>query len=151
MPFAIVAGVPGLILPVLLLVGAVVLMRHPADTGHRPRRITGGVLTALAVTGTFQVVHLGQLVGPDSAGERKLAGGFLGWVGTPLRAGLTTVPAVLVLVLAGLFGVLLVTGTALRDVPAGVGRLWNSFRVAPAGDDLSFDDEEPYLGVEADR
>ncbi|WP_268237980.1 DNA translocase FtsK [Nakamurella endophytica] len=123
-------GTPGLLLPALLLLAAVVLMRHPRPTGHRNRRVLGGAALVLSVTGIFDVAHQLSLEPGqhDSIALRKTAGGTLGAVlGRPLVAGVHAVPAILLLVLLGLFGLLLVTGTAIRDVPAlarhGIGLL----------------------------
>ena len=115
-----VFGLPGLVLPVLLVVGAVVLMRTREDQQHRPRRIFGGVALGLAVTGVFEVGHLVSLNGADdSTALRADAGGAAGWLlGEPLYTGVTAAPAIALLVLVALFGLLLVTGTALRDVPS---------------------------------
>jgi len=112
-------GAPGLVLPALLLVAAVVLMRTKGNREHRTRRVVGGVALALAITGVFQVVHLAA--GSGAGDWRSFAGGALGWLlGTPLYDGVTTVPAVVLLTLLGVFGLLLLTGAALRDVPSTV-------------------------------
>jgi len=122
-------GAPGLVLPVLLVSAAIVLMRTQGDREHRTRRIFGGASLAVSVTGIFHVIHLSTLDGAaDSSELRKSAGGALGWLfGQPLSQGVTTAPAVTLLVLLGVFGLLLSTGVALRDVPAvasaGVDRL----------------------------
>lgn len=115
-------GVPGVVLPVLLLLAAVVLMRTRGDREHRARRTVGGVAATLALTGLWHVFHVSSLHGEqDSTGLRKSAGGAFGWLlGQPLYAGITAVPAIILLMLLGVFGVLLLTGTALRDVPATV-------------------------------
>jgi S-DNA-T family DNA segregation ATPase FtsK/SpoIIIE len=70
----------------------------------------------------------------DSVAEHERAGGTLGWlVGEPLRAGLTAAPAIVVLVLLGLFGLLLLTGTPLRELPGRVRR--GVARLSGAGSD----------------
>ena len=52
---------------------------------------------------------------------RESAGGAVGWLlGQPLYAGVTAAPAVILLTLLAIFGLLLLTGTAIRDVPAAV-------------------------------
>ena len=54
----------------------------------------------------------------DSVGQRMTAGGTVGWlVGQPLYVGITAVPAILLLVLLGLFGLLLILGISVSDVP----------------------------------
>ncbi len=113
-------GAPGVVLPMLLVVAAIVLMRSRGDGEHLTRRIVGIVALTLAVTGIFHVVHAASLPpGADSTGQRESAGGALGWLlGQPLFTGVTAAPAIILLVLLGLFGVLLLTGTALRDIPS---------------------------------
>ena len=144
---ALCLGAPGVVLPALLLVAAVVLMRTRSDREHSRRRLAGAAAITFAVTGTWQVFHLAALGGhADSTAARSTAGGAAGWLlGQPLYAGLTAVPAVILLVLVGLFGLLLVTGTALREVPAllagalrwlrGVGRSGGSGWLSGAGID----------------
>jgi len=57
----------------------------------------------------------------DSIGLRMSAGGTLGWVvGQPLYIGVTAVPAIILLVILGLFGALLVSGIPLAEVPARI-------------------------------
>ncbi len=118
----VIFGSPGVVLPALLLAAAVVLMRTQGDREHRTRRVIGGVAFTLAVTGIFQVFHAASLHGrPDSTALRESAGGAAGWLlGQPLYAGVTAAPAVILLTLLAIFGLLLLTGTAIRDVPSAV-------------------------------
>ncbi len=118
----VMLGAPGVVLPVLLVVAAVVLMRTRGDRAHRTRRVIGGVALTLAVTGIFQVFHAASLAArSDSTQLRETAGGAVGWLlGQPLYAGVTAAPAVILLTLLAVFGLLLLTGTAIRDVPAAV-------------------------------
>lgn len=118
-----VLGIPGLVLPVVLLVAALVLMRTGSDRAHLARRVFGWSALTLAVTGIFQVAHLMSLANPntDSMQLRKGAGGAIGWLlGFPLYKGIGAAPAIIVLVLLAFFGLLLVTGTAIRDLPHAV-------------------------------
>ncbi|HET8589195.1 MAG TPA: DNA translocase FtsK [Nakamurella sp.] len=122
-------GTPGVVLPALLVMAAVILMRTVADRPHRARRIFGWIAITLAVTGIFHVGHLASMDpgAPDSVARWKTAGGTLGWlIGQPLHAGLTAAPAITVLALLGAFGVLLLTGTKLRDLPGLVARGWRA-------------------------
>ncbi|MDP9776645.1 S-DNA-T family DNA segregation ATPase FtsK/SpoIIIE [Nakamurella flavida] len=117
-------GTPALVLPLVLVAVAVVLLRNAPNPPERPRRIVGAVALTLAVTGIFHVLHVNGLADPalDTVALRTDAGGTVGWViGQPLFIGITTVPAVLVLVLLAVFGGLLVAGIPLRDVPRLVG------------------------------
>src|SRR5664279_2019611 len=123
-------GSLAVIFPIALVVVAVILMRTEPDPAQRPRRIAGGAAITVAIVGILHVLHVDSL--PDSAvdsiGSRMSAGGTLGWVvGQPLYIGVTAVPAIILLVLLGLFGALLVSGIPLAEVPArireGISRL----------------------------
>ncbi len=113
-------GAVGVLLPVILLVAAVVMMRSRGKSPDRPRRVVGGVALTLGVTGIVQVVHdanLSALAASDSVAQRKDAGGTLGWLlGHPLYVGITEAPAIIVLVLLSLYGVLMLTGTPIWEI-----------------------------------
>ncbi|WP_235928453.1 DNA translocase FtsK [Goekera deserti] len=103
-----------LVLPVVLLLVAVRLLRHPPRPEARGRLLIGWTCVLAAVLGTAHVVG----GGPVEAGERGGAGGLFGWaVGTPLTAGLGAVVAVALLVLLAVFGLLVVTATPVHQVP----------------------------------
>ena len=113
-------GALALIFPVALVVVAVVLMRTEPDPTHRARRIAGGAAVTLSISGILQVVHVNGLADgvQDSIGARMTAGGTLGWlIGQPLFIGVTAIPAIILLVLLGGFGVLLISGVPLVEVP----------------------------------
>ncbi len=116
-------GSMAVVFPLLMLLWAVVLMRTVPDPTNRTRRTIGWIAVTLAVVGICHVVAISNLDDPatPAAHTRKIAGGVLGWVvGQPLYAGLTVIPAVLVLVLLGAFGVLVITATPIREVPGRV-------------------------------
>ncbi|WP_254303570.1 MULTISPECIES: DNA translocase FtsK [Nocardiaceae] len=122
-------GDAGYIVPVLGVALAVVLMRSEPNPEIRPRLVLGSILVALPVLGMW---HLAAGSPADSAG-RATGGGFFGYVaGGPLADGVTVWLAVPLLLLAGLFGVLLLTGTTVRDVP---GRLRSLFGTDSRGDE----------------
>ena len=136
-------GSLAVIFPIALVVVAVILMRTEPDPAQRPRRIAGGAAITVAIVGILHVLHVNSL--PDSAvdsiGLRMSAGGTLGWVvGQPLYIGVTAVPAIILLVLLGLFGALLVSGIPLAEVPArtreGISRLGRP-RGSDQDDDLT--------------
>ena len=111
------------IFPIALVVIAVVLMRKEPDPEQRPRRIAGGVALTLSIAGILHVLHVNGLAdgAADSVGLRMTAGGTLGWlIGQPLFVGVTAVPAIILLVLLGAFGVLLISGIPLVEVPARI-------------------------------
>jgi len=116
-------GSLAVIFPIALVVVAVILMRSEPDPAQRPRRVAGGAAITVAIVGILHVLHVNSL--PDSAadsiGLRMSAGGTVGWVvGQPLVIGVTAIPAIILLVLLGLFGGLLVSGVPLAEVPARI-------------------------------
>ncbi len=134
-------GMLAYVFPVALVVLAVVLMRSQPDPGHRPRRVAGGIAVVLSAAGVLHVLHAARLDpgAADSTGQRMDAGGTVGWlVGQPLYVGITAVPAILLLVLLGLFGLLLILGISLADVPRLIQGGWREYgghRSGGAGDD----------------
>jgi S-DNA-T family DNA segregation ATPase FtsK/SpoIIIE len=129
-------GTAALALPVFLLVAAVVLMRTAADRPHRVRRVSGWIAVTVAITGIFHVAELAGLTTSGAVAAWKTAGGVLGFaVGQPLYLGLTGPVAVVLLVLLGAFGLLLITGTRIRDIPGLVRRGLRSLSADPADSD----------------
>ena len=113
-------GSAAVVLPVVLVLWGVLIMRRPPDPAMRPRKVVGIAAVTLAFVGTCHVITVAHLPEPKptAAAIRTEAGGLLGWmIGQPLYAGLTTVPAILVLVLLGVFGMLVLTATPIREVP----------------------------------
>ncbi|MDI9895069.1 DNA translocase FtsK [Rhodococcus sp. IEGM 1381] len=109
-----VIGDAGYVAPVLGIAIAVVLMRSEPRPEVRPRLVLGSILLGLPILGLW---HMAAGSPTDSAGRSEGAG-FVGYVaGGPIADGLTVWLAVPLLLLAGLFGVLLLTGTTVRDVP----------------------------------
>ncbi len=103
-----------LILPVLTAAVAVTLMRTQPNPDTRPRLILGGSLIALSYLG---LCHLWS-GSPEDPDARRRAAGFVGFaIGGPLRDGLTAWIAAPLLFIGALFGLLLLTGTTIREVP----------------------------------
>ncbi|MBT1192560.1 DNA translocase FtsK [Rhodococcoides kroppenstedtii] len=124
-----VVGSAAMVLPLLGVTLAVALMRTEPKPDDRPRLILGSLLVGLPLLGLW---HLGA-GSPTDADGRASGGGVLGFVvGGPLADGVTVWLAVPLLLLAILFGVLLLTGTTVRDVPA---RLRSLFGTASGGDE----------------
>ncbi len=93
---------------------AVVLMRTEPRPEIRPRLVLGGLLIGLPILGLWHVAA----GAPTDAHGRSRAAGFVGFVtGGPLTNGLTAWLSVPILLLAIVFGALLVTGTTVREVP----------------------------------
>lgn len=102
------------VLPIVLALTAVLLMRTETNPDARPRVVVGSGVLVLAVLGVLHIAS-GNPFRPERWPE---AGGVLGFVaGGPLARGLSGWVAVLVLVLIGLFGLLVLTGTPVREVP----------------------------------
>ncbi len=103
-----------LILPVVTAAVAVTLMRTQPNPDTRPRLILGGSLIALSYLG---LCHLWS-GSPEDPDARRRAAGFVGFaIGGPLRDGLTAWIAAPLLFIGALFGLLLLTGTTIREVP----------------------------------
>ena len=96
---------------------------------------------------------------PEDPVVRQHAAGFLGFaIGGPLSEGLTAWIAAPLLFIGVLFGVLLVTGTTIREVPSTVQRMFSAraFHGEHYDDDYEYDDEDDDLDesdelVEADE
>ncbi|MCD2189699.1 FtsK/SpoIIIE family DNA translocase [Actinomycetospora soli] len=115
--FRTVLGSVALALPVILLGIAVLLMRTDPDPETRPRTVVGALLLTLGVLGAW---HL-SVGAPALLAGRQAGGGVLGaWLADPLTAGVTVWLAMPVLVLIAAFGLLVLTGTPVRDVPRRV-------------------------------
>lgn len=115
-----VIGSASLVLPLVLFGVAVLLMRTENNPEARPRMVVG---TALLLFAALGVLHIGTGA-PREASDWPEAAGFLGYVaGGPLADGMTGGVAVAVLVLVSSFAVLLLTGTAVRDVPERLRKL----------------------------
>ncbi|AQT80670.1 cell division protein FtsK [Mycolicibacterium litorale] len=102
------------LLPLIIAVVAVMLMRTEPNPDARPRLVLGCAMIALPVLGLW---HLWSGAPQDPA-ARQRAAGFVGFaIGGPLSDGLTPWIATPLLIIAALFGVLLLTGTTIREVP----------------------------------
>jgi DNA segregation ATPase FtsK/SpoIIIE, S-DNA-T family len=102
------------LLPVVTAGIAVLLMRTEPNPEARPRLVLGAAMVALPVLGLW---HL-WAGSPDSPVGRAHAAGFIGFaIGGPLSEGLTPWICAPLLFIGALFGVLLLTGTTIREVP----------------------------------
>ncbi len=139
------------LLPVVTAAVAVVLMRTQPNPDARPRLILGASLIALSVLG---LRHLWSGA-PEDPESRRRAAGFIGFaIGGPLSDGLTAWIAAPLLFIGALFGVLLLTGTTIREVP-DVMRAMFGTRLFQRGyddedDDRYADDAGDYAGDDSD-
>jgi S-DNA-T family DNA segregation ATPase FtsK/SpoIIIE len=140
----VLIGSAVVLVPIVLAGIAVVLMRTEPDPEARARLILGATMITLPLLGLW---HLWAGSPIDPAG-RKHAAGFLGFaIGGPLSDGLTAWIAAPLLFIGALFGLLLVTGTTIREVPSTVHRMFS----ARAFHGEAYDDEydEPGRNTEA--
>jgi len=106
-------------LPLLLLVGAIRLMREPGDPAHRGRAVVGWTALLTGATGLLEIFR-----NPVDLTDREWAGGLLGLaVGGGLRHLVSAWVAVPLLVLVVLFGLLVVTATPINRIPERLGQL----------------------------
>ncbi|AFM16875.1 DNA segregation ATPase, FtsK/SpoIIIE family [Mycolicibacterium chubuense NBB4] len=111
----VLVGGAVVLVPLALAAAGVALMRSEPDPEARPRLILGAAMIALPTLGLW---HLWS-GSPQDPGARQHAAGFFGFaIGGPLADGLTAWIAAPLLVIGVAFGVLLVTGTTIREVPA---------------------------------
>ncbi|MCP2252512.1 DNA segregation ATPase FtsK/SpoIIIE, S-DNA-T family [Prauserella aidingensis] len=129
-----VFGAGSVAIPLVLLVLAVALMRSEPNPDTRPRRVIGLLLLGLAVLGLLHLIN----ARPQGHEGLMYAGGGLGWFsGDLLARGVTVWVAAPLLVLALVFGVLVFTGTPVRDIP----RRLSEWGTEPADDAFESDDE----------
>jgi DNA segregation ATPase FtsK/SpoIIIE, S-DNA-T family len=128
------------VLPVLTVGVAALMMRTEPNPDARPRLVLGAAMVALPVLGLW---HL-SAGSPDTPEGRRHAAGFIGYaIGGPLSDGLTAWICAPVLFIGALFGLLLLAGTTIREVPATV----RSMFAARAFDDgyPEYGDDDPEI------
>lgn len=129
------AGV--LALPAILGAVAVVLMRTEPNPEARPRLILGASMVSLSLLG---LRHLWS-GSPGDPELRRRAAGFIGFaIGGPLSEGLTSWIAAPLLFIGALFGLLLLTGTTIRELPEAMRAMFHTRFVDDDYDDYYDDD-----------
>jgi S-DNA-T family DNA segregation ATPase FtsK/SpoIIIE len=135
------AGV--LALPVALGAVAIVLMRTQPNPEARPRLILGASMISFSLLG---LRHLWS-GSPEDPELRRRAAGFIGFaIGGPLSDGLTPWIAAPLLFIGALFGLLLLTGTTMRELPEMMRALFGT----PFVDDIYRDEDEYDYDDDAD-
>ncbi|MGN0040065.1 DNA translocase FtsK [Rhodococcus sp. (in: high G+C Gram-positive bacteria)] len=109
-----VVGGAGAVLPLVAIGIALTLMRTEPFPEIRPRLVLGGLLVALPAFGLW---HVASGLPGDATGRSEGAGFVGAAVGGPLTAGLTAWLSVPLMLLAAGFGILLLTGTTIRELP----------------------------------
>ncbi|MEZ0354251.1 DNA translocase FtsK [Mycobacterium sp. pR1184] len=128
------AGV--LALPLVLGAVAVLLMRTEPNPEARPRLILGASMISFSLLG---LRHLWS-GSPGDPELRRRAAGFVGFaIGGPLSEGLTPWIAAPLLFIGALFGLLLLTGTTIRELPVVMRNMFHTRFV-----DEVYDDEDYY-------
>jgi DNA segregation ATPase FtsK/SpoIIIE, S-DNA-T family len=133
----IFVGSAVVVLPVLTAAVAVLLMRTEPNPEARPRLVLGATMVALPALGLW---HL-WAGSPDTPVGRAHAAGFVGFaIGGPLSEGLTPWICAPLLFIGALFGLLLLAGTTIREVPETVRTMFGT-RMFDYRDDEYYDDE----------
>ncbi len=127
------------VLPVAIAAVALLLMRTEPNPEARPRLVLGAAMVALPALGLW---HL-WAGSPDTPAGRAHAAGFIGFaIGGPLSEGLTAWICAPLLFIGVLFGLLLLTGTTIREVPDTVRTMFGTRMFDYRdGDDVYYDDE----------
>ncbi|WP_204080643.1 FtsK/SpoIIIE family DNA translocase [Mycobacterium riyadhense] len=133
------------LLPLVAAGVAVALMRTPPNPDARPRLILGASLITLSVLG---LRHL-WAGSPEAPELRRSAAGFVGFaIGGPLSDGLTAWIAAPLLFIGALFGLLLLTGITIREVPEAVRGMFGTGIFQR--DDEEYDGYQDFEGDDAD-
>ncbi|MGC2004707.1 MAG: DNA translocase FtsK 4TM domain-containing protein, partial [Trebonia sp.] len=115
------------VVPVLLALLGWRFMRHPELNAETPRVVIGWVALLIGVLGLFSIAK-GTPNPSHGAPAIRGAGGLIGYaVSAPLVAGLTPWVATPLLGLVACFGLLVLTGTPVRNVPARLRELSELF------------------------
>ena len=129
--------------PVLLALLGWRFMRHPELNAETSRAVIGWVALLIGVLGLFSIAK-GTPNPSHGAPAIRGAGGLIGYaVSAPLVAGLTPWVATPLLGLVACFGLLVITGTPVRHVPARLRELSELFGYpSPEREDLDGEEGE---------
>jgi S-DNA-T family DNA segregation ATPase FtsK/SpoIIIE len=126
------------VLPIVLAAVAVLLMRTEPNPDARPRLVLGAAMVGLPALGLW---HL-WAGSPDTPLGRAHAAGFVGFaIGGPLSEGLTPWICAPLLFIGVLFGLLLLTGTTIREVPETLRSMFGTRMFDYREDDGDYYDE----------
>ncbi len=127
--------------PLLLLAAAWRILRHPEHNAPAGRNAIGWAALLLGACGVVHVIAGTPLASEGSEALRS-GGGWLGFLAAaPLVAGVTEFLALPLLLLLAGFGILVLTGTPVHQVPARTRALVDRLmrRPAPTADDEVID------------
>src|SRR6202012_569366 len=126
---------------------AVLLMRTEPNPEARPRLVLGATMVALPVLGLW---HLWS-GSPDTPVGRAHAAGFVGFaIGGPLSEGLTPWICAPLLFIGALFGLLLLAGTTIRELPDTLRAMFGTRMFDSDGADDYFDETDMESGAAED-
>src|SRR6201999_2201700 len=135
------------VLPVVTAAVAVLLMRTEPNPEARPRLVLGAAMMALPALGLW---HL-WAGSPDTPVGRAHAAGFTGFaIGGCLSEGLTAWICAPLLFIGALFGLLLLTGTTIREVPETLRAMFGTRMFDSGGADEYYDETDLESGVAED-
>ncbi|NED93741.1 DNA translocase FtsK [Phytoactinopolyspora alkaliphila] len=140
----VVAGAVGTaayVVPVLLVMSAWQVMRRPGEEGPAGHRVFGWTSLSLGALGLAHIA--GGMPRPvDGAEALQRSGGAIGYIASTVLADLLTVwVAVPLLALLTVFGIVVVTGVPLYEVPEHAAVLWDRVAVVLGFRRLDPDDE----------
>lgn len=135
-------------LPIVLLLLAWRVLRHPDDASGTGRLLIGGLATGLAVIGLWHLAN-GTAVPSDGAFAMNAGGGVIGWVVTaPVVSAVGPVVTGLILFALLVLGLLVTTSTSLAAVGRGAQRgvaMLRKPKPEPGEFDLDEDDDDESL------
>ncbi len=127
------------VLPLVIAAVALLLMRTEPNPEARPRLVLGATMVGLPALGLW---HL-WAGSPDTPAARATAAGFIGFaIGGPLSEGLTAWICAPLLFIGVLFGLLLLTGTTIREVPETLRSMFGTRMFDYRDDEDVYDDDE---------
>jgi DNA segregation ATPase FtsK/SpoIIIE, S-DNA-T family len=135
------------VLPLVTAAVALLLMRTEPNPEARPRLVLGATMVALPALGLW---HL-WAGSPDTPAGRAHAAGFIGFaIGGPLSEGLTAWICAPLLFIGTLFGLLLLTGTTIREVPETLRSMFGTRMFEYRDADQYYDESNMESGVAED-
>ncbi|NDL59253.1 FtsK/SpoIIIE family DNA translocase [Phytoactinopolyspora mesophila] len=134
-------GTAGHVVPVLLVMAAWRLLRRPDANRPTSQQVVGWTFLSLGALGLAHIA--GGMPRPvDGAEALQRSGGAVGYIASTVLADLLTVwVAVPLLILLTLFGVLVVTGIPLYEVPGYAMAVWDRVSVVLGFRRLEGEDE----------